>query len=120
MAAAREQARERRLERVRLQVERGDVAVQVVHRHERQPPAPRDRLGRGDADEQRADQPRAGGDGDRVDVVERRSRPVERLADHRRDELEVTSRGDLGTTPPKRGGGPPGTRRRSTGSRRRE
>ena len=57
--AAREQARERRLERVGAEVERRDVALQVVDRDERQPARPGDRLGRREPDEQRADQPRA-------------------------------------------------------------
>ena len=40
VAAAREQARERRLQRVGLEVERCDVALEVVDRDERQPGAP--------------------------------------------------------------------------------
>ena len=59
VAAAREQAGERRLEVERLQIERGDVPVQVVDGDQRQPPRPRERLRRRDADEQRADQARA-------------------------------------------------------------
>ena len=94
--AAREEAEERRLERVRLEVERGDVPVEVVDRDERQPPRPRERLRGGEPDEQRADQPRPLRHGDAVDVVERRARLGERLADHRRDELEVAPRRDLG------------------------
>ena len=96
MAAAREQAEERRLERIRLEVERGDVAVEVVDRDERQPARPGDGLRGGKADEERADQARALRHGDAVDVLERRVRLGERLADHRRHELEVPPRGDLG------------------------
>ena len=48
MAAGREQAEERRLERFRLEVERRDVPVQVVDRCERQASPPRQRLGRGE------------------------------------------------------------------------
>ena len=69
--------------------------MQVVDGDERQPARPGDRLRGGEADEQRADQPGPRGDGDRVDVVEGRSRVGERLADHRRDELEVPPRRDL-------------------------
>src|SRR5205807_1166476 len=56
VAAAREQAEEGRLDRVRLQVERGDMPVQMVDRVQRQAPRPGDRLRRGEADEQRADE----------------------------------------------------------------
>jgi len=93
---AREEAEERRLERARLEVERRDVAVEVVDRDERQPPRPRERLRHGEPDEEGADQPRALRHGDAVDVVERRARLGERLADHRRDELEMPPRRDLG------------------------
>ena len=61
MPAAREQAEKRRLEVGRLEVERGDVAVQVVDRDERQSPPPREPLRGGEPDEQRADQARARG-----------------------------------------------------------
>ena len=99
MAAAREQARERRLEVGRPQEERRDVPVQVVDGDERQPPRPRERLRRRDADEERADQPRPGRDRDGVDVVERRAGAAERLLDHGRDELEVPPRRDLRDDP---------------------
>ena len=78
------------------EVQRGDVPVEVVDPDERQATRPRDRLRGGDADEQRADQPRPLRHGDAVDVVERRARLGERLADDRRDELEVAARGNLG------------------------
>ena len=58
VAPAREQARERRLERVGRQVERRDVALEVVDGDERDTACPRDRLGGRDADEQRADEAR--------------------------------------------------------------
>ena len=96
MPAAREQAEERRLERVGLEVERRDVTVQVVDRRERQPARPRERLRRGDADEQRADQPGPARDGDELDVVERRAGVAERLPHDRQDELQVPPRRDLG------------------------
>ena len=99
MAAAREQADERRLERVVAEVERCDVPVEVVDRDERRPRAPRDRLRRRDADEEGADKPGALGDRDPVDVVERDLRTRERLAHDRSDELQVAPRGDLGDHP---------------------
>ncbi len=95
MAAACQQAEERRLERIRLEIERGDVAVEVVDRHERQPARPGDGLRRGEADEQRADQARALRHGYAVDVGEGCVGFRERLADHRRHELEVPPRRDL-------------------------
>ena len=95
MPAACEQAGERRLQVERLQVERGDVTVEVVHRHERQPPGPGDCLRGREADEQRADQPGTCGDRDGIHVVERCTGEPERFPDHRRDELEMPSRGDL-------------------------
>jgi len=69
------------------------MAVQVVDRHQRQSPRPGKRLGSGDADEQRSDQPRPRGDGDRFDLV------GQHLLDHRRDQLEMPARGDLGHHP---------------------
>ena len=56
VAAARKQAEKRQLDRIGLQVERGDVAVEVVDRMQREAPRPGDRLCRGETDEQRADQ----------------------------------------------------------------
>ena len=55
-----------------------------------------ERLGRADADQQRADQARAAGDRDRVDVVEPDPGLGERRVDDRVDQLEVVARGDLG------------------------
>ena len=96
VAAAREQAQERRLDRVGPEEERRDVAVQVVDGRERQAARPGQRLRGRDADEQCADEPGALRDRDRVDVVERRSRLAERLAHDRDDELEMPPRRDLG------------------------
>jgi len=69
--------------------------VQVIDGHERQASRPCERLRGRHADEERADQPRPGRDGDGVDVVERRARLVQRLLDDRGDELEVPARRDL-------------------------
>src|SRR5919198_974117 len=95
VAAAREQAEEGRLQRLRLEVESGDVPVQVVYGGERQATPEGDPLGSRDADEEGADQSGAGRDGDELDVVEPRAGGVERVADDVRDELEVPPRGDL-------------------------
>ena len=74
VAAGRQQADERRLERLGLEEVRGDVALQVVDRRQRQPARGREPLRRRDADQQRADQPRPLRDRDQLDVVERRAR----------------------------------------------
>jgi hypothetical protein len=95
VTATRQQAEERRLERLRLEIERGDVAVEVVDGDERQPTRPRNRFCCGEADKKRADQPRPAGDRDTVDVPKARVRLNERLADHRRHELEVPPRRDF-------------------------
>ena len=100
VAAAREQAEERRLDRVGLEVERGDVAVQVVDRHERQPQRPRERLRRREPTRSAPISP-----GPRVTATRSTSpssapRLAERLADDRRHELEVPPRRHLGDDPP--------------------
>ena len=69
--SAREQAEKRRLDGIRLEVERGDVPVQMVDRYERQPAAPGEPLGGREPDEQRADEPRPLRDRDPVDLVQR-------------------------------------------------
>src|SRR3970040_1143796 len=55
---AREQAEERRLEWLRLDVEGRDVSFEVVDGDERQALRPRDRLRRRQTDEERADENR--------------------------------------------------------------
>ena len=96
MATACEQAEERRLDGVGPEEERGDVAVQVVDRHQRKPQRPGERLGRGEADQERPDQPRPARDGDALDVGEACPALPERLANDRRHELEVPARSNLG------------------------
>jgi hypothetical protein len=71
---AGDQAQERRLEHAGLEEGGGDVALEMVDRHERQPPRGRERLGGRDPDEQRADEPRALRDRDAVEFVEGRAR----------------------------------------------
>jgi len=70
--------------------------VQVVDRHERQAAPPGEGLGGGEPDEKRADQTGALRDRDGLEVVQAGLRPLERLADDRKHELEVPPRGDLG------------------------
>ena len=71
------------------------MAVEVVDGGERQPAGGGERLGGRDADQQRADQPRALGDRYELDVVEGGLRAGERVVDDGVDELEVVARGDL-------------------------
>ena len=72
------------------------MPLQVVDRRERQSSRPRERLRRGDADEQCADEPGAGRHSDELHIVERRLSFGERRAHDRHDELEMTPRRDLG------------------------
>ena len=99
MAAAREQAEKRRLDWVGLEVERGDVAVQMVDGREWKPKCPRESFGRGQPHEERADQPWPARDGNSLDVAEADVRLPERLAHDRRHELEMPPGSDLGDDP---------------------
>ena len=71
------------------------MALQVVDGRQRQPARGGQALRGGDADEQRADQARALGDGDQLGVVERGAGAREGVVDDRVDELEVVAAGDL-------------------------
>ena len=53
-------------------------------------------LGKGETDQQRADQARSLGGGDQVDVVQGEVRLGQGLVDHRADHLDVPPRGQLG------------------------
>ncbi len=70
--------------------------MQMVHRDERQPPRPGERLRGGDADEQRADQPRPCRHGHRFDARQVGACLRERRGDDGDDELEVATTRDLG------------------------
>ena len=96
VTAAGDEAEEGRLQRLGLEEVGGDVALQVVDRDQRQPPRRGDRLRGADADQQGPDQARAGGHRDRLDVIERGAGLVQRRLDHRRRQLQVVARGDLG------------------------
>jgi len=73
-----------------------EMTVDVVHREERQTPAPCDRLGRLDAYQQRAYETRTHGHGHSTQVVERASALAEGLRHHRRHPLHMGAAGDLG------------------------
>ena len=102
--AAGHQQRHRRLrQRAVLDDVDGDVRGEVVHAVQRHAEGERERLGRGDADEQRAGQPRPGGHRDRVEVARAGRPPRGRPA---RSSGTIASRcarlATSGTTPPKR------------------
>ena len=99
--AARNQAQERRLERTVAgviaaeQEVRRDVALEVIDRRERQLAGGGERLRRGQADEQRADQARALRRRDQLDLLEADAGVAQRARDDHVDQLEVVARGDL-------------------------
>jgi hypothetical protein len=99
VAAAREQAEERRLHRLRLEVERGDVSLEMVDRSEGDATRPCECLRRPEPHEERAHEPRPLRDRDPVDPLERGAGRVERLAHDRGHELEVPAGRDLGDDP---------------------
>jgi hypothetical protein len=68
----------------------------VVDRGERLAERPRERPGERDPHEERADQAGSRGDGDSVDLLERRSRIVERRLQDRLDVLQMVARRELG------------------------
>ena len=96
MTAAGEEAEERRLDGIRPEIERRDVPVEMVDGDQRHAARPCDRLGRREADEQRADESGTLRDGDCVHLLQGRVGFDERLPDDRKDELEVVPGGDLG------------------------
>ena len=107
---ARDQHRQARLgQRAVLELVDGDVRGEVVHAVQRLAEAERQRLGRGDPDEQGAGQARSAGDGDRVDVVQPYAGGLARA-------LDASAPSPRGA-PARR---PPGRRRRSGRARRRE
>ena len=96
MATGREEAHEGRLDGFRAEEERRDVAVQVIHRCQRNGEPPGERLRSRESDEQRADEPGSSRCGDEVDVCHCRVRVMEGRLDDGRDELEVAPRGHFG------------------------
>ena len=87
--------------RIRLEVEGGDVAVQVVDGTSGSRRRERQRLRGGEADEERADQPRPLGDGHRVDVVQGDTGVGEGALDRGHDQLQMLgATATSGTTPP--------------------
>ena len=96
MPAGDDEAQKRRFQiRVRQIVGR-DMPADMVHRDERHAEAVGRGLGKVDADEHRADQPRRVGDGDGVDVLPGQVRLVKRRIRQGVDGLDVLARGKLG------------------------
>jgi hypothetical protein len=75
------------------------MPVEVVHRHERQLTGGGKCLGRREAHQQSADQPRPVRNGHRVDVVETSARAFEGVGRDGIHQLEVVARGDLRHNP---------------------
>ena len=76
-----------------------DVPFEVVDPDHGPVVDPGQRLGEVDPDEERARQPRAIRDGDRVDVVPGRAGIAPCLVEDRHDPAQVSARGDLGDDP---------------------
>ena len=89
------QAEERRLQLRVGQVERGNVAPQVVHRHQRLARRVGQPLGKVHAHQHRADEARRKGDGHGVHVVHGLAGVQQGLFDGGADELTVAAAGDL-------------------------
>ena len=95
--AAADQHRQARLgQRAVLELVDRDVGGQVVDAVDRLAEPDRERLGRGDADQQRTGQARTAGHRDRVDVVRADAGGLAGPLDRRHHRLEVGPAGDLG------------------------
>ncbi len=89
------QQQEERIGQVLGQARREGVALQMVHRHQRQAAGQGDRLARRKAHHHPAHQARPGGGGDSVQVREARASVGHGLADDGLDDLDVGAGGDL-------------------------
>ena len=76
-----------------------DVAFDVIHADQRNPAREGERLGEGDAGQQRPDEAGTVRDRDRLDVIEADLSLAERLLHHRRQVEEVLPGSDLGHHP---------------------
>ncbi|MNN40711.1 hypothetical protein D3C81_1547940 [compost metagenome] len=96
MAAGNQQGDERELRRRLLQHRRQQMALHMVHADRRHAPGQGQRLGAGGPDQQRADQARPGGIGDRIDIGETATGLGQHLADQRQHAFDVVARGQFG------------------------
>jgi len=95
MPATCQQAEERRLDSVGLEVERADVPLEVIDGNEWQLLRPRESLRGGEADEQGPDQARPLCHRDGVELVQPDTGFAQGLADDRQHQLEMAPRRDL-------------------------
>ncbi len=100
VAAACNQAEERRIQRVGLEEVGCNMAVKVVDRDQRDLPGGSDCLGGAESHQQGPDQARPGGDRNGFDLLESEVGIFEGTGHGRPDPLEVLSGGDLGHDPP--------------------
>jgi hypothetical protein len=105
VAAACDQAHEGRLEGspfpgLASDEVRRDMALEVVDRGERQLPRGGQRLGGGEAHQQRPNQAGTPRGGHQVEIPERRAGLLQGLSHHEVDEIQVLARGDLWNYPP--------------------
>jgi hypothetical protein len=99
VAAAGHETEVWRLDRIRLQGAGHDMPVKMVDGHERQLPGGRQRLGRRQPHEKRADQAGTARDRHRPDVPQLHPSRLERIRGDRVHQLEMPARGDLGHDP---------------------
>ena len=78
---------------------RDEMAHEMMHADEGQPPREREGLGEGEPDEQRADQPRPRRDRDPIDRVGIEARLAQRRLGHVRHDAHVVPGGELGDDP---------------------
>ena len=95
MAAASDKAQKRRLQLGVGQIVRGDMPPQVMHRHQRLVCRIGQPLGKVDADQHRADQPRRKGHGHSVHIADRHARIGKRLVHGGADIFRMAAAGDL-------------------------
>jgi hypothetical protein len=90
-------------ERRGFQTGGGDVALQVIHGDQGKPATVGDRFGNRHADQQRPDQAGPRRHGDRREIGQRHPGIRQSTLDHRRDDLDVPTRRQLGDDPTVRG-----------------
>ncbi len=96
VASRNDERHERQGDVAVLKEQRFDVPGEVVHRHERSIERKRERLGEGDADEQRTDETGALRDGNRVELFQIGLSGLQCRADHAADIADVLTRRKLG------------------------
>ena len=95
MPTGNEQGDERKGRRLLFQHRRQQVAFHMMHAHGRNAPGERQGLGAGGADQQRTNQPGAGGVGDGLDLLAAGAGLIQHLADQRQHAFDVVARSEL-------------------------